>query len=527
MHARTRFQAVRPAILTVLALFAVAPATAEVRLPRIFGSHMVLQRDLPVPVWGWAAPGEQVTVTLGEQSQRATAGAEGRWSVQLAPLAAGGPHRLVVAGENTIELDDVLIGEVWLCSGQSNMEWGIRSIDPTGAEVAAANFPSIRLFRAPHKTAIEAQTDVDGAWQRCSPETIGTGGPWNIGFSAVAYYFGRELHRELDVPVGLVLSAWGGTRIEPWTPLAGLKAMPSLADVVQGVQEATPKHLQAVGEAVTAYEAWVPQARAALEAGEVPAAPPAWPTHPLDNPEGPTALYNGMIHPLVPFAVRGVIWYQGESNHPDGMLYRDKMEALIKGWRQVWGRDDMPFYYVQLAPYGLIYSGEQLPRIWEAQTAALAIPHTGMAVTVDIGDVENIHPQNKLDVGKRLALWALARTYGRDVVYSGPLYKGMAIEGERIRVRFEHTAGGLAARDGQPLTWFTIAGQDRKFVPAEAVIDGETVVVHSPQVARPVAVRFAWHQNATPNLMNKAGLPASPFRTDDWDEPKAPRAEGQ
>ncbi|MBK9120414.1 MAG: 9-O-acetylesterase [Phycisphaerales bacterium] len=505
-------------LLTCALMFTLATtAGAAVRLPHIFGAGMVVQRDQPIPVWGWADSGETVTIEFADSTVFTTANDTGQWSVTLPPRAAGGPHTLTIRATNTLKLDDVLVGEVWLCSGQSNMEWGLRSSSDPDTTIAAADYPRIRFFRVPHRATPEPQDDVEGEWQICTPENVGTGGGWNVGFSAVAYHYGRILHTELDVPVGLILSAWGGTRIEPWTPSAGLALLPTLGDILTATEQAQSSHLAATRDALAAFEAWLPNARAAVERGAPPAPPPAWPVHPLEQPSGPTALYNGMIHPLVPFALRGVIWYQGESNHPDGMLYRDKMEALIRGWRLVWNQGDFPFYYVQLAPYGLIYTGEQLPRIWEAQMAALALPQTGMAVTVDIGDVHDIHPKNKHDVGHRLALWALANTYGRaELVYSGPLYAGMTAEDGRVRIRFRHTGGGLATRDGAAPSHFEIAGVDRRFVPAQAVLDSDTVVVHSEAVPEPVAVRYAWSQRAEPNLMNREGLPASPFRTDNW-----------
>lgn len=493
-----------------------APSWADVRLPRIFGKHMVLQREQVLPIWGWADQGEEVTVTMNDFEIKTLADADGRWSVKLPAMPAGGPYALIIAGKNRLRLDDVLVGEVWLCSGQSNMEMGVRSIDNSEQEIAAADYPSIRLIHVPRTASPAPLHDIDCEWFTCRPETLGGGS----GYSAVAYFFGRELYRELNVPIGLIESAWGGTRIEPWTPPEGFAAVPAFRETVDKIVEAGPAYLKAAQKALPEYEAWLPAARHALDAGECPPRPPTWPRHALEDAGAPTALYNGMIHPLAPFALRGAIWYQGESNHKDGLLYRDRMEALITGWRQVWGQGAFPFYYVQIAPLGSLYTGEQLPRLWEAQTAALSIPNTGMAVTVDIGDLKDIHPRNKVDVGKRLALWALAKTYGRtDVMYSGPLYKSMGVEGDKIRLRFDHVDGGLAARDEQPLTWFEIAGADRKFVSATATVDGETIVVRSDEVPAPVAVRFAWDQKAQPNLSNKAGLPASPFRTDDWDEP--------
>ena len=498
-------------------------AHGDVRLPHIIADGMVLQRDIEVPIWGWAEPGEEVAVTMADHKATAKADAAGKWLVRLPAMKAGGPHGMTVAGKNTIELKDILVGEVWICSGQSNMDMGIRSVNRGEQEVAEAKFPQIRLFRIGYKTAPAPQEDVDAQWKPCSPDNIGTGGFFNVGFSAVAYFFGRELHKELNVPIGLIQSAWGGSRIEPWTPPVGFAAVESLKDIVKTIDSATPNFDAAVKKTVEDIRTWLPGAEKTVAEGKPVAPPPAWPKHQLDDMGQPTGIYNAMIHPLVPLAIRGAIWYQGESNAPEGMAYCDKMKALIGGWRKIWGQGDFPFYYVQIAPLdgqaGLYkaYADDQLPRLWEAQTAALAIPNTGMVVTNDISDLADIHPKNKQDVGKRLALWALAKTYGRTgLVCSGPLYKSMAIEADQIRVRFDYLGAGLASRDGKPLTWFAVAGEDHKFVDAQAVIDGDTVVVRSEQVPKPVAVRFAWSMTAQPNLMNKEGLPASAFRTDRW-----------
>jgi sialate O-acetylesterase len=492
-------------------------ARADVRLPHVIASHMVLQRDMPIPIWGWAEPGEEVTVKIGDHEATTEAGPDGKWRVKLPAMPAGRPHTMTVTGKNKIELTDILVGEVWLCSGQSNMDMGIRSVNNAEKEIADAKYPSIRLFQVPMKTSGEPTPDVDATWRPCTPENVGSGGFWGVGFSAVAYFFGRDIHKELNVPVGLIQSAWGGTKIEPWTPRTGFEMVPAVKDMVKVIDEATPNFNKAVAKAVAEYEAWLPKAKAAMEAKKPVPPPPAWPKHLLEDNGQPSSIYNGMIHALVPFAIRGAIWYQGESNNPDGMLYFEKMKALIGGWRQVWNEGDFPFYYVQIAPLDALYENDRLPRLWEAQLAALTIPNTGMVVTTDIGDLKDIHPKNKQDVGKRLALWALAKTYGRDsLVCSGPLYKSMAVEGDKIRVRFDYVGGGLASRDGKPLDWFEIAGADKKFVPAEATIDGDSVVVRSEKVAEPVAVRFGWNRAAEPNLMNKEGLPASPFRTDKW-----------
>ncbi len=473
-----RFRILRAAVSLLLLLASglyARRAAADVELPRVFGDGMVLQREMPVRVWGRAEAGERVTVRIGGQQKQAVADAEGRWTVTLEALKAGGPHQMTVSGKNTIALRNILVGEVWLCSGQSNMEWSLaRAMNPQ-EEIAAAKYPAIRLFQIPKRPSHTPIDDVEASWKECTPDTA-------KGFSAVAYFFGRQLHQELKIPVGLVQSAWGGTRIEPWTPPCGFDAVEKL----KGISD-----------------------RLAAEKQNPP-------TGKVGHQE-PTKLYNGMIHGIVPLSLRGALWYQGESNNGEGMLYHEKMKALIGGWRAVFQNPDLAFYFVQLAPYKYRGNPLSLPGIWEAQAATLALPNTGMAVTTDITTVGNIHPPNKQDVGKRLALWALAKNYGRKaLVYSGPLYKSMQVQGNRVHLAFEHAGSGLAVRGGGELTHFQVAGEDRKFVDAKAVISGKTVVVSGEGVARPVAVRFGWDQTAEPNLMNREGLPASPFRTDDW-----------
>ncbi|HSW44504.1 MAG TPA: sialate O-acetylesterase [Phycisphaerae bacterium] len=488
-------------------------AVADVRLPHVIGCNMVLQREKPVPIWGWADPGEEVTVRIAGQEARAKADDKGKWMVRLKAMPAGGPHEMAVAGRNTLQLTNILVGEVWVGSGQSNMEWGIRAAVNGEQEIASADYPRIRLFDVPKVSAGEPALDVNTDWLPCSPNNIVANG--GMGFSAALYFFGRELHKELNVPIGLIDSSWGGTRIEPWTPPEGFAGVTGFDEILKQIAEATPNHDQAVAAAVLRHEQWLPTARQALDEGKPVPPPPGWPRHALNSEGSPTGLYNGMIHPLVPFAIRGAIWYQGEANHPDGMKYAAMMKALVTGWRKVWGQGDFPFYYVQIAPYERLYSRDQLPKLWEAQVAAMSIPNTGMIVTTDIADLEDIHPKNKQDVGKRLALWALAKTYGRkDLVCSGPLYKSMKIEDGAIRLLFDYVGSGLASRDGKPLNAFTIAGEDRKFVKADATIDGDTVVIRSDKVSEPKAVRFGWSQLAQPNLINTEGLPASPFRTD-------------
>lgn len=501
-------------LLIAYVLFCTQPfAHAEVTLPNIFGDNMVLQRGMPIPIWGWATAGEEVTVTLQDTDYtvQTTADAKGNWRTKLPAMSAGGPYILHVAASNTLELTNVMFGEVWICSGQSNMEWPVRASKDSEAEIAAADYPLIRLFNIPHKASGLLVPDVEAEWHPTTPETI-------PNFSAVAYAFGRKLYNTLDVPIGLINTSWGGTRIEPWTPPVGFDSVPALESISNDIQDIHAKYRAELPERIAQIEAWIAATREALETGEV-ITPMPDNRHPLTHHARPTGLYNGMVHPLVPFAMRGAIWYQGESNLRDGMLYHEKMKALINGWRAVWNQGDFPFYFVQLAPftYGGGASPYFLPEIWEAQTATLALANTGMAVTTDIGNLRDIHPRNKQEVGRRLALWALAKTYGReDITYSGPLYKSMAVDGNTIRLNFNSIGSGLMARDSEPLTWFEIAGEDKNFVKADATIEGDTIVVSSDAVTQPVAARFGWHQTAEPNLVNKEGLPASPFRTHPW-----------
>jgi sialate O-acetylesterase len=477
----------RRALPAALVLLLALPAQAAVRLPAILSDHMVVQRAERVPVWGWADPGETVTVEMGSQRQQTRAGDNGRWRIDLdlrqAPAA---PTSMTVRGaDQAIVIEDVLVGEVWLASGQSNMEKPLgeqRGQKPTfdaAAEIAAASYPGIRLFKVKRKKAGQPLDDVAGAWVGCAPETIDA-----IKFSAAAYFFGQRLHKELGTAVGLIDATWGGTRIEPWTPVRGDSASGSGA--LAG----------ATGSSAAGSGA---------------------------NNDAPGQLFNGMIAGLAPHALRGVIWYQGESNildTDDGPLYAPKMEALVGGWRGHWQRD-FPFYYVQVAPHlyhvlrqARVGDAEAAPRLWEAQADALRIPGTGMIVTTDlVDDLFDIHPRDKKNIGLRLANLALKQTYGRkEIVASGPVFRALAIEGSQAVVSFDH-GEGLAARDGKPLTWFSIAGSDGRYHPASAAIKDDKVVVASPRVPAPVAVRFGWDEAAQPNLVNGAGLPARPFRS--------------
>jgi len=453
---------------------------AGLSLPTIFSDHMMLQRGQPVPVWGTADPGAAVMVEFAGQTRSATADADGKWRIDLDALKASAQPRTLKVSSSlssescTLEFSDVLVGEVWLCSGQSNMQWEMQNSENAEAAIAAANHPLIRLYDTPRVFSDTPSEKIDSRWTACTPETARS-------FSAVAYYFGRKIQQELDVPVGLLLSAWGGTLIEPWIPPCGFEGFDALADIRRKI-DPMPK----LGE------------------------------NPAQDHQFPTALYNGMIHAHIPFAIKGAIWYQGESNHHDGRLYIDKTGAQLKGWRSLWGHD-FPYYFVQIAPFQY---GEEDPAIlaqfWEAQAGIVKqIPNTGMAVVSDTTTLDNIHPPNKEAPGTRLALLALDNTYGKDVVSTGPTFKQLKELrfGKMLKVVFD-SAEGLATRDGNSPDWFEIAGKDGDYKPAVAEIKGSTVLLSSPDVSRPVAMRFAWHKLATPNLMNGAGLPAPAFRAE-------------
>jgi len=397
------------------------------------------------------------------------------------------------------------------------MEMGISAARDAQKEIAAANYPGIRLLKVAKSWKPEPQNDIEGTWKACTPQTVAEGG-WG-GFSACAYYFGRELHQKLGVTVGLIDSSWGGTRIESWTPPEGFAAVPALKREYELVELGDPRtapHQKRLEQVLNETEQWLAAARQALTAR---ALVPPMPTYPAEllaphDLQHATSLYNGQIHPLCPFALRGAIWYQGESNSTEGMLYADRMKALIAGWRQVWGEGDFPFYFVQIAPFNYGRDPEIIGEFWEAQAAAQAVPNVGMAVINDIGNLADIHPTNKQEVGRRLALWALAKTYGEEkLVYSGPTFKAMTLEGNKLRLTFDHVAGGLASRDGKPLSWFeVIDAEEGDFVHADARIDGAAVVLSALEVKHPVAMRFAWSMLAEPNLMNTEGLPAGAFR---------------
>ena len=464
--------------------------TASLKFPAIFGDNMVLQQQQAVPIWGWNTPGATVVVKFAGQSKSTRANDQGRWTVKLSKLQASAtPQSLVIESSTTKIFTNVLVGEVWLYSGQSNMEKpignqpGQKPCFNAPEELAAANYPNIRLFKVEKILSPKPLDDLQkfDSWRSCDSNALES-----IKFSAAGYFFGREIHTNLNVPVGLVESSWGGTRIEPWTPPVGFESVSSL------------KKLDA---------------------------PPAGK---IANTT-PMAIYNAMIAPILGFSMRGALWYQGESNcmgtnDDDYLTYEDKMKALVGGWRKLWGEGDFAFYFVQIAPFKYydskarrVLSAETLPEFWTIQSrAARSIKNTGMIVTTDlVNDLNDIHPRDKQSVGHRLALLARSKTYGeKNIVADGPAFKRMKIEGNKAILKFDNADGGLKSPNNAPLTWFTIAGAEGKFVSANATIVGDTVEVSADAVEKPTVVRFAWDESAQPNLFNQAGLPAEPFQTD-------------
>jgi sialate O-acetylesterase len=649
-------------LLIFIALLFITPTLAQVRVPSLIGDNMVLQQEKKLRIWGWAKSGESVSVEIAKKRADAVTDANGRWQTSIGPLKAGGPFELTISGTNTLSFKNILVGEVWVCSGQSNMEWPLINSKDGAAAVAQANYPEIRLFTVQKSTATTPLDDVKGRWVVTTPDQAGQ-------FSAVGYYFGRELHQKLKVPVGLIHTSWGGTPAEAWTSQETLAENPELRPIldryvtrlmdlpqqrkeyerrladwtqknlyvdednkgealgyadpqtpsadwpsmklpqfvetaglkmdgaiwfrrevnlpaawagkelelslaaiddydttyfngkrVGGIGSETPnsyivqrrykvpaelvkpgKNIIAVRVFDSAGEGGFGPGKMALalvgdESSAIPlegdwkykvereltAKNPDWGSRPEapgpTNQNSPSVLYNAMLAPITNFAIRGAIWYQGESNAGRAYQYRTLFPAMIRNWRSAWGEGDFPFYFVQLANYQPTKPepGESdWAELREAQTLTLREPATGMAVIIDIGEASDIHPRNKLDVGHRLALWALANTYKERLEFSGPLFTGYTIEGDKVRVKFNH-APGLKTSDGGAPRGFAIAGEDHKFVWAEARIEGDSVVVWSKDVTKPVAVRYAWADNPVTNLYNNMGLPASPFRTDNW-----------
>ncbi|RRJ97553.1 sialate O-acetylesterase [Opitutaceae bacterium TAV4] len=501
------------AVLVCVAAF----TRADLVPASLFSDHMVIQQGRPIPVWGTADLGETVTVSFNKNTATTRADAQGRWHVELpAQTASARPAELVMTGRNILRIQDVLVGEVWLCSGQSNMAFKLRHALNGSTEVATANHPRIRHFKVRMNVPETPAGTVDGEWQVCAPQVAGE-------FTAVGYFFARKIAQQTGLPVGLVNASIGGTPVETWIDEPTLRGDPAFSRVWQRRQKAIDSHPAAFAAYQKTLAVWEEERAAAQSAGKsFDRRKPSIPVGP-GHPRMPATGWNGMIHPLVPFALRGVLWYQAEDNWDRPGEYAPLFIALIKQWRRAWGRDTgddiLPFYFVQISNEkadGLLW-----PAIREAQQTALALPHTGMAVTIDIGDPKNIHPRNKQEVGRRLALIAEANLYGKTVEFRGPTMIEVTLEGAALRVRFAH-ADGLAVRgEGDP-SGFEIAGTDRVFARAVTRIDGESVIVSSASVPRPVALRYAWADSPRVNLYNSAGLPAVPFRTDDW-----PRRSGE
>ena len=637
---------------TTLALLALLPglfSLANVSLPRLFSDHLILQRNKPIPVWGWAAPGEKISVQFHSQTKTTRAGRDGKWSLSLDPEQAGGPYTLIVKGKNLLTIQDVLVGVVWICSGQSNMEWQVKNANNAAAEIAAANFPMIHHFLVTKEVSSSPRNDVKGGdWQVCSPATAGE-------FTAVGYYFARELYNQLHIPVGLIHTSWGGTHSETWTSREAFESSEEFRSMISKMPNLNLDSLAALrvellkqklagiskvfSSGPTDVSGW---SRDDFDDSQWPAMnlPSLWEQRGLDDLDGtvwfrrqvevapadagkpavlelamvddndvtyvngtkvgatnaynekrkynipagvlkagrnlialraddtgggggvwgeasdmkltidgqsrslagdwrynieaigrmgsigpndyPTLLYNAMLHPLIPYAIEGAIWYQGESNAGRAYQYRKAFPLMITDWRQRWKQGDFPFYFVQLASFnsdnGDSKHGSTWAELREAQTMTLSLPNTGMAVTTDIGESKDIHPRNKQDVGRRLAAVALHQVYSQQNEYSGPMYESVKIEGNKAVVHFTHLGGGLVARDKYGyLKGFEIAGSDHQFHYAKALIQGDQVVVFCEDVPNPVAVRFGWADDAGENnLFNKAGFPASPFRTDNW-----------
>ncbi|MDP2984353.1 MAG: sialate O-acetylesterase [Candidatus Latescibacter sp.] len=503
----------RQMIIKCLVIFVcTTPLHASVLLPSFLGHHMVIQRNAEYPVWGWADPGEKVTVTFHGQKLSAAAGADSLWKVSLKPMSAGGPYEMTVKGKNAVTLYNILIGDVWVLSGQSNMQWPVKYSANPEAEIAAGNHPKIRLFTVKKTAAADPLADCIGQWQECTFHSVGE-------FSGVGYYFGRELEKTLNIPIGLVLAAWGGTNIPTWMSRTALAADPETKYLLSGwekIIDDKPGEMLLHYEAVSGwFEYCFVQMSRRQSYGDIPATPKGFDR----SLWAPGWLYNAMVAPLTRFPVTGAVWYQGEGDSGRGYMYRTLLKTLINDWRAQWKKADLPFIVVQLANVNNP-DKEPVDNGWaetrEAQLMALSLPKTGLSVTLDLGVAEDVHYKNKQEAGRRTALAALKAAYGRDIVYSGPLYKSMTAEGGKIRLRFDCIGSGLAARSNEPLKGFAIAGADRKFVWADAKIDGNEVFVWSDKVTEPAAVRYAWSSNPVCNLYNKEGLPASSFRTDDW-----------
>ncbi len=484
-----------------------AALRADVSTPAIFGDHMVLQRDLANPVWGWADPGEKVSVSMNGQKHSATADRNGDWKVKLKPLPAGGPHTLIIKGKNTLSYADVLVGEVWICSGQSNMAWALKQSYDGDLLAITANNPKIRLISVPRVGTQKPQKDFKGQWERSSPEVAAE-------FSAVGYRFGLQLQQALGVPIGLIDNAWGGSAADAWIRRDVLAADTRYDALLEKWKETESNIEQKVANFESGLKKW-------NKDGQPKGKKPSDPRNALTGNQRPANIYNGVLNPTIGYGIKGVIWYQGESNASRAYQYRHLFPLMIQNWRDDWGQGNFPFYYVQLANYREEVSEPQeadWPELREAQTMTMSkLPHTGQAVIIDVGEGRDIHPRDKHTVANRLVRWALAKDYGIEVPYQSPTFKSMSIKGKKAILEFDNVGKGLRSFDTREPVGFAIAGHDKTFIWAKArLVDEYTVEVWSDDIANPAAVRYAWANNPDCNLFSSDGLPATPFRTDDW-----------
>ncbi len=488
---------------------------AEIRLPSIINSNMVIQQNTNIPIWGWADPGEKININADwlKRDTSIIANEKGEWMVKLKSPAAGGPFTITLTGKNEIVLDNVLSGEVWFASGQSNMAMALERCNNAEEEIATANYPEIRLFHVERTSASELQSDCRGTWQETTPESA-------KDFSGVAYFFARKIYKQLNVPIGVISANKGGSLAEAWMPVKVIESDAELSLIFDMWRKIELAYPEAERKYSKELDVWQNEKELAQLTG-IPQPPkPAMSNtvHMMSREhKRPGALYNAMVAPIIPFAIKGAIWYQGESNVDRPIQYRKLFQSLLTNWWEEWDIGEFPFYFVQIAPFRYNENLENASLLREAQMMALSLPNTGMIVTTDVGNIDDIHPKNKQDVGKRLALMALANTYGfDDLVFSGPLYKFMEIEENNIRLHFDNTGSGLICNTDS-LTDFEIAGSNKKFIKARAIIDGKTLVVYSDEIINPIAVRFGWSIISVPNFFNKEGLPAAPFRTVEWD----------
>ncbi len=512
----------------ILSLLLLTPSLlhAELKVPHFFSDHMILQRERAAAIWGKADAGAEVTVSFKGKSATAKATADGKWRVQIETGAADaeGASLTISAGADKIEIQDVLVGEVWFASGQSNMFYTMNRSPEYAGLIKESNHPALRMFNAPLVTSEANQDDIEGSWKAATPETV-------PDYSAVAFFFARKLHLELGIPVGVIKSAWGGKPVEAFTSREALNTLPGTKALVDAMLKDEASYDQAKADAAyaTKLEQWkatmaAAKGKSAEERKRLPKKPDA-PKRPLLTEGRPGVLYAAMIHPFVGYTMRGAIWYQGESNaRPGAVPYDQTLPLMINDWRKRWA-DEFSFYYVQLASYHAPSTEPGTPDSWALTQDRMRLvlattPKTGMAIINDVGEANDIHPKNKKDPGERLARWALAKDYGKQFIYSGPLFKSSEVKDAAIRVTFDQSGTGLKSRDGGALKRFEIAGADKVWKWAEAKVDGtDSVLVSSAEVKSPVAVRYAWAANPEgSNLVNSDGLPASVFRTDDWDD---------